>query len=336
MDNKREYLQTIEIFKNFSGQAINKLERLVEEVKYPAGNTIFSENDFAENLYIIVEGEVIISKKTSKETEKILATLGPKSLFGEISLFSNLPRTASARTKTEMACYKIQRDKFREIYSIDPDGAIKTIELFLLSSLERLEQTSRELATIYEISKIIIQNLPMQKFCEEVMKQICYSIPELDDSGILFLYNEFIDEYVNIVRIDKGQIIPIVLDTIDSLNPLIGFLKLQRETLITDDEVIKTFLKTNLPDLQKLESKQFIICPLTSNIITKFQSNRLTGFILFFNQVKQVKYGSSVCDLMNSITNLLIGAIENIRNKEEEEAKKRLQRSKEIGSISSW
>ena len=65
-----------------------------EDLRHPA------EGEPGERLYIVISGEVIISKKISPETEKILAVLGPKSVFGETSLFSNVPRTADAKAKT--------------------------------------------------------------------------------------------------------------------------------------------------------------------------------------------------------------------------------------------
>jgi len=330
--NKKEMLKSIEIFRNFSAEAIEKLSSSLEEVRYAAGEIIFSEDDTADNLFIVVEGEVIISKKISPEAEKVLAVLGPKSIFGEMSLFVNLPRTANAKTKSETVCYKIQRENFRKIYSVDINGTTSTIELFLLSSLERLELTSRELATVYEISRIIVQDLSMQEFCQKVMKQICYSIPG-STSGTIYLFNQFSEEFAPVAKIENEKIIPATQeDTIDTSSPIISFLQTQNETLIGNNKVIIDFKNKyyrNIPD-----THQLIISPLQKTTPSYSTKNNMVGFILLFNQELTQKQNASIRDLMNSISNLLLGAIENIETREENEAKKRLEKSKQTGSIS--
>ncbi len=81
---------------------------------YPAGSIIFLENEGGHEMYIIVSGQVEISK-TYKEQEifggstitvgeisELMSTLCPGDFFGEMALWNDTMRMASARAKTQV------------------------------------------------------------------------------------------------------------------------------------------------------------------------------------------------------------------------------------------
>jgi CRP-like cAMP-binding protein len=316
--DKKTFLKSIEIFKNFSDAAITKLTETVKEKTCKTGEKIFSEGDPGEHLYIIADGEVIISKKIPPETEKILAVLGPKSVFGETSLFSDANRTADAKAKTDLKYYSADRCAIQKVFSLDSAGTRKTLESFLFSTLERLEQTSRELATIYEISKIIAENLEFKEFSRKVLKQIFYSVPNVD-SGTMYIWNEFADEYELVASNNPIE----NQANIQNTHPLVKFLLTNKsETSIIENN--DTILQT-LDNIYRENICSVIITPLC-------KEDSLLGFILFLSKTKTIKYGSRMRDLMNSISTQLVSTIVNIRNKEEERARERLRQARE-GSV---
>jgi CRP-like cAMP-binding protein len=312
--DKKEFIKSIEIFRNFSDKAIEKLTEIMLLCNYNKGEVIFREGDQAEELFIIVSGEVVITKKVSPDTEKILSIIGSKSVFGEMGLFSNLVRSATAKAKTDLNLYKINCESFRKIFSFDLQGTQKVLELLLLSTLERLEQTSRELATVYEISKIITKNLSINEFCNTILTQICYSVPNVD-GGIIFLWNQFTEEYEIFAKINSDQI----QEPIPRIHPIINFIF----SRIKNNEYGSIILNEKTEIKQITKEFQFadniIITPL-------IKSNSIDGIIILFNTNEKNRYEPSISDLMNSISNQVVEAIENIRKKEDELAKERLDR----------
>jgi len=72
-------------------------EILVKQIikKFKKGDFIFKENEFGIEMYIIKSGKVQVSKKVN-DKEIILEVLTKREFFGEMALFSDKIRTATA------------------------------------------------------------------------------------------------------------------------------------------------------------------------------------------------------------------------------------------------
>jgi CRP-like cAMP-binding protein len=63
--------------------------------EFPKGTVLFKEGEPGKEMYVVQSGRVNITK-TVRDTEKVLATLGPGEFFGEMSILNNKPRSAGA------------------------------------------------------------------------------------------------------------------------------------------------------------------------------------------------------------------------------------------------
>src|SRR5215207_2776836 len=75
------------------------------------GDLIFMEGDDSREMYVVVEGEVIVSKKSNKG-DIILAVLRKGDFVGEMSLLESLPRSATARARGTTKLLAIQPGGF--------------------------------------------------------------------------------------------------------------------------------------------------------------------------------------------------------------------------------
>lgn len=313
--DNRKFIESIPVFKSFSLKAIAELAKMAHTETTKQGEYIFIEGDPASGIFIIIDGEVTILKNIAPDKEKILSVFGPKSVFGEMGIFTDLVRTASARAKTDTLYLKIEIKPFKKIYKIDPEGTQKLIEHLLLSTLGRLEQTSRELATVYEISKTIAKDLTAKDFCRETLMQICYSIPNAD-IGAFYLWNEFSDEFDLSAEV-SGK----------------GF----RDALGKEDVLVKYIIEKNpcketftFSINSSFEARRLLGEKLpTHNVLvtTLCKESAILGFIILANNKERILFSSSINDLMNSIASQVAEAIQNIKKKEEDVAKKRLDRT---------
>ena len=89
-------LGRVHLFRNLPQEQIQALEEAAERMAFQAGDTIFHHGDPAEWLYVVEEGTVDIVLPSEGE-EIVLASFSPGSFFGELGLFDQQPRNATAR-----------------------------------------------------------------------------------------------------------------------------------------------------------------------------------------------------------------------------------------------
>lgn len=76
---------------------INFLSTLSKERRLAPGEVLFREGDPGENLYVVLEGRVMISKNVSGAGEEALSFVDRGDYFGEMALIDNQPRSADAK-----------------------------------------------------------------------------------------------------------------------------------------------------------------------------------------------------------------------------------------------
>ncbi|XP_055382007.1 cGMP-dependent protein kinase 1 [Condylostylus longicornis] len=105
---------------------------------YDKGEFIIKENEEGSEIYVSEMGEFEVIKNN-----KILTTLGPGIVFGELAILYNAKRFASIRAKTKAKVWKIDRTKFRTIMLISGSEERKE-NLKFLKSAPFLEELSDE------------------------------------------------------------------------------------------------------------------------------------------------------------------------------------------------
>jgi CRP/FNR family cyclic AMP-dependent transcriptional regulator len=72
------------------------LAKELTRVRARKGTEIVHEGEIGQELFLVLEGKVKITRAASDGRENLLAVLGPGEVFGELSLFDPGPRTATA------------------------------------------------------------------------------------------------------------------------------------------------------------------------------------------------------------------------------------------------
>ncbi|MBN2290104.1 MAG: cyclic nucleotide-binding domain-containing protein [Candidatus Glassbacteria bacterium] len=80
-------------FSSFTPDEISLLLYCAEKVDLGKDETVFKEGDTGKYFYAILSGQVAIRKEKSG---KVLATLNPGDVFGEMAVLDNNPRSATA------------------------------------------------------------------------------------------------------------------------------------------------------------------------------------------------------------------------------------------------
>ena len=91
---------------------------------FKAGETIFKEGDPAAELYVIQKGRVGIQLGN-----RILDTLDSNSIFGEMSLVDNAPRSASAVAVSDVTLVPVSEKQFLFLISQTPFFALNVMRV---------------------------------------------------------------------------------------------------------------------------------------------------------------------------------------------------------------
>jgi CRP/FNR family transcriptional regulator, cyclic AMP receptor protein len=111
-----------------------------ERLKYQAGQVIFKEHDPGDACYVVIDGDVDISVELPEEKGTLhLSTVGPNQLLGEIAIFGDVPRTATATAKTHIEVLRISAELFRSLVRENPEAALEVMRVLA----NRLDNTTR-------------------------------------------------------------------------------------------------------------------------------------------------------------------------------------------------
>lgn len=98
--------------------------------RFDAEALIFAEGEQGEKLYIVVEGQVRISRRLPGMGEEALTILGRGDVFGEMALIDSQPRSADARAHLAgCTVFTVDRQRLEEVLEMDPDAARQFLTL---------------------------------------------------------------------------------------------------------------------------------------------------------------------------------------------------------------
>ena len=117
-----DLLGRIDFVQAMSGHARHTLAERARFLEYGPGQAIVKQGDAGDVLFLVARGEVAVRVKT-EAGEKEVARLGRGALFGEMSVLTGDPRTASVVALGDAALLGVDREAFQLVLSAEPDLA---------------------------------------------------------------------------------------------------------------------------------------------------------------------------------------------------------------------
>ncbi|HWM92883.1 MAG TPA: cyclic nucleotide-binding domain-containing protein [Thermoanaerobaculia bacterium] len=112
-----------------------------KEKRFAAGASLFQEGDEGSEMYVILEGRVLISKFIPGAGEEALAILERGDFFGEMSLIDGEPRSAEARAYGgQLTVLALDQETVREVLAMDPHAALEFLQLLCRLIANRLRE----------------------------------------------------------------------------------------------------------------------------------------------------------------------------------------------------
>jgi CRP/FNR family cyclic AMP-dependent transcriptional regulator len=95
-----------------------------EAVSYQAGDSIFSEGQAGDQMFVVLEGEVDLHVHG-----QLVETLREGGVLGEMALLEAAPRTATAVARTRCKLVPVNQKRFNLLVQHTPDFAIQIMRV---------------------------------------------------------------------------------------------------------------------------------------------------------------------------------------------------------------
>jgi CRP-like cAMP-binding protein len=175
-------------------EKIKKILSLTKEKKFKEKEVIFEEGSTDHNFYIVLSGNIEISKKTTSGEPKVIAQIGPGEFLGEGVLSGVIKKPASAKVITDTTLLALPYDEFEKITREEPKTAVDFLITVLKAANSRLNKTNTKLLALFEISQLLHA---YRDDLNALSKGLIHKLLSILDSkdGILLLKNPFVETY---------------------------------------------------------------------------------------------------------------------------------------------
>jgi small-conductance mechanosensitive channel/CRP-like cAMP-binding protein len=99
--------------------ALEQLAAGVQRLSFGKNETVIREGDVGDSFYVIESGQAVVTLENGT-LPRVLGHLYPGSVFGEMSVLTGEPRSATIRAVTDLAVLVVPRDTFREVIASRP------------------------------------------------------------------------------------------------------------------------------------------------------------------------------------------------------------------------
>lgn len=118
---RHKTLRRIELFGQLTDAELQTLAEHLKYVPYVSGDVIARQGEASEHwLFIIISGEAEVFLPEPNGEKRVLNVLTKGDFFGEMSLLTGSPRMASVIARTDLQCYRLDKESFEEILRARP------------------------------------------------------------------------------------------------------------------------------------------------------------------------------------------------------------------------
>jgi CRP-like cAMP-binding protein len=132
-------LREIGLFGALSDEILDHLVKTLHDKRIGPGESVFKEGDPAKEMYVLLDGEMEVLKKSRRGRDQRVAILGPSDTFGEMSVIDMQPRSATVRALAPSRVLRISTEDMDALYRHD----LKSYTLIVLNIARDLSRRLR-------------------------------------------------------------------------------------------------------------------------------------------------------------------------------------------------
>lgn len=142
------FLKTVRLFADFTEAERLALAARLRERTLRREQVLFREGDPGDEMFIVRRGTIIVSKSVTGKVDHVLARVSAGDFFGEMSLLTDAPRSATIQAETDGELLVLDRGNLALLTELNPRAAAAFFRALVLVFIERLRATSNLVAEI--------------------------------------------------------------------------------------------------------------------------------------------------------------------------------------------
>ena len=115
-----DFIKTVRLFREFHEPELLALTGRLREKRLRKGQVLFREGEQGEEMFLVRDGAILVSKAVTGKVEQVLARFGPGDFFGEMSLFDHAPRSATIQAETDTMLLALDRENLNGLIRGEP------------------------------------------------------------------------------------------------------------------------------------------------------------------------------------------------------------------------
>jgi CRP/FNR family transcriptional regulator, cyclic AMP receptor protein len=132
-------LRNIGIFGALPENVLEHLSATLQVIDVPPGTYLFREDDQADCMFVVLQGDMEVLKKSKSGTEARVAVLGPRDWFGEMSIIDVQARSASVMSVSPARLIRMTASDLDRLYRFD----VKAYALIVLNIAREMSRRLR-------------------------------------------------------------------------------------------------------------------------------------------------------------------------------------------------
>ena len=141
--DRQALLQKLPLFAELKAEDLAQLAQNLQVRRKRKDESVFEKGDLGTTMFVVASGRVDIVLPSIDAEAVLLKEIGPGEYFGELSLFDDKPRSASARCSTQVELLELDRATLTEYLSGRPHAALAILH----TMSERLRETNALLSS---------------------------------------------------------------------------------------------------------------------------------------------------------------------------------------------
>ncbi len=258
-----EQLKSIPLFQSVSDTELDEIRSILKLVPISKGETIISEGEVGDCLYIIRKGKAKVVSDNKGSDQIILSYLTVGDYFGEMSLITGEPRSATVMAVEDGELWQLDKKDFDELLMKNPSITISLTHM--LSQRLSLSNRARESSERYYKQRISPRGLISET---DLIKLLKYA-EENSLSGKIRLKNndkEAIFEY------KKGQLENLDFEGKDEDQAMDELLDWNDGEFVIEPDLYQLTSKTEEPTPEKILEDNLVISHIEKYLQEKIKS----------------------------------------------------------------